>query len=85
MGSPDAITGSGLVDFKTTSTPKPIKHPGEDIRVAKAIFEHRFGPQNWNDVNLWLEFANEVKDYLGLSTIQDAAEFLEIKYRKPWQ
>jgi hypothetical protein len=62
--------------------PKPLTHPGEDIRCAKAIFEDRFGEQSWNDVNLWLFFAREVRDYLGTKTIQEAADKLEIKYRK---
>lgn len=82
MASPDAITGSSFVDFKTTSLPRPLKHPGEDIRDAKAIFEQRFGMQTWNDVNLWLQFAREVKEYLGLSTIQETAEYLGIKNNK---
>ena len=63
-------------------TPKPLTHPGEDIRCAKAIFERRFGEQIYNDVNLWLSFANEVKEYLNVNTIQEAADKLEIKYRK---
>ena len=63
-------------------TPKPLTHPGEDIRCAKAIFEDRFGEQSWNDVNLWLSFAREVRDNLGTKTIQQAADKLEIKYRK---
>ena len=58
---------------------KPLTHPGEDIRCAKAIFEHRFGEQIYNDVNLWLSFAREVKEYLGLSSIQETAEYLNIK------
>lgn len=62
---------------------KPLTHPGEDIRCAKAIFEDRFGEQSWNDVNLWLSFAREVRDNLGTKTIQEAADKLEIKYRKP--
>lgn len=71
MGTFDARTGSTLIDFKTASTPKKLTHPGEDIRDAKAIFEQRFGIQTWNDVNLWLSFAREVRDYLKLNTIQE--------------
>lgn len=67
---------------KQENKPKPLTHPGEDIRCAKAIFEDRFGEQSWNDVNLWLSFAREVRDYLGTKTIQEAADKLEIKYRK---
>lgn len=59
-----------------------LKHPGEDIRCAKAIFEDWFGEQTWIDVNLWLELAHEAREYFGLKTIQETADFLEIKYRK---
>ena len=62
--------------------PKPLTHPGEDIRCAKAIFEDWFGEQTWIDVNLWLELAHEAREYFGLKTIQETADFLEIKYRK---
>lgn len=85
MGTPDGITIGGLVDFKTTGQPTISKgqQMGEDIRAAKAIFENRFGEQTCNDVNLWLEFANEVREYMRLQTLQETAEKLEIKYRKP--
>lgn len=83
MSNYDGIAKNGtLIDFKTTSIEKPLTHPGEDIRCAKAIFEDRFGEQSWNDVNLWLSFAREVRDNLGTKTIQQAADKLEIKYRK---
>jgi len=49
---------------------------GEDIRVSKWIFENRFGEQSWNDVNLWLSFANEVREYLNLKTIQETYNHL---------
>lgn len=67
---------------KQEHKPKPLTHPGEDIRCAKAIFEDWFGEQTWIDVNLWLELAHEAREYFGLKTIQEAADKLEIKYRK---
>lgn len=63
--------------------PKPLRHPGEDIRAAKAIFEDRFGEQTFIDVNLWMQFAREVQEYIGAKTLQETAEKLNIQYYKP--
>lgn len=57
-------------------------HPGEDIRAAKALFEDAFGEQNWTDVNLWLEFAKEVCEYLNVKTYQEAVEKLDITVKR---
>jgi hypothetical protein len=54
----------------------PSQQLGEDIRMAKFIFEDRFGEQSWNDVNLWLSFANEVREQLKLNTIQETFNHL---------
>jgi len=61
----------------------PSQQMGEDIRAAKAIFEQRFGEQTNVDVNLWLEFANEVREHMGLQNLQETAEKLNLKIRKP--
>ena len=61
----------------------PSQQMGEDIRAAKAIFEQRFGEQTNVDVNLWLEFANEVMEHMGLQNLQETAEKLNLKIRKP--
>jgi hypothetical protein len=84
MGSEDARSGHTMIDLKVYSVelPKPIRHPGEDIRAAKAIFEDRFGEQNWVDVNLWMQFAREVMEYLGTKTFHETAQKLEIKIRR---
>lgn len=55
---------------------------GEDIRAAKAIFEQRFGEQTYVDVNLWINFANDVKAHLQLSTLQEVVTHLNLKIRK---
>ncbi len=75
----DGIAKNGtFIDFKTTSIQKPLTHPGEDIRDAKAIFEQRFGEQIKDDCNLWLKFANEVREYLKLGSIEETAKYLGI-------
>lgn len=61
----------------------PSQQMGEDIRAAKAIFEQRFGEQTNVDVNLWMEFANEVREHMGLQNLQETAEKLNLKIRKP--
>ncbi len=79
MNRHDGMANDGtLIDFKTTSIEKLSKgqRMGEDIRAAKWIFEDRFGEQSWNDVNLWLSFANEVREYLNLKTIQETYNHL---------
>lgn len=60
----------------------PSQQMGEDIRAAKAIFEQRFGEQTNVDVNLWMEFANEVREHMGLQNLQETAEKLNLKIRK---
>ncbi len=60
----------------------PSQQLGEDIRAAKVIFEDRFGEQAYVDVNLWLEFANDVKIQLQLSTLQEVVFHLNLQIRK---
>jgi hypothetical protein len=60
----------------------PSQQLGEDIRAAKAIFEDRFGEQTCVDVNLWMDFANDVKTHLQLSTLQEVVSHLNLKIRK---
>lgn len=61
---------------------KYSKSPGEDIRAAKAIYEDKHGDVLWPDVKEWLRYANEVKEYLGVDTYQEAAEKLNIKIQR---
>ena len=60
----------------------PSQQMGEDIRAAKAIFENRFGEQNYVDVNLWMEFAEDVRISLQLSTLQEVVFKLNLQIRK---
>lgn len=60
----------------------PSQQLGEDIRAAKAIFEQRFGRQTYDDVNLWMNFANDVKTHLQLSTLQEVVSHLNLQIRK---
>ena len=60
----------------------PSQQLGEDIRAAKAIFEDRFGEQDRVDVNLWMNFANDVRVHLQLSTLQEVVSHLNLKIRK---
>ncbi len=60
----------------------PSQRLGEDIRAAKAIFENRFGEQNYVDVNLWMEFAEDVRISLQLSTLQEVVFKLNLQIRK---
>lgn len=60
----------------------PQQQLGEDIRAAKAIFEHRFGEQTFIDVNMWLDFAKEVIIHLKVNSYQEALTKLEINGSK---
>ncbi len=60
----------------------PSQRLGEDIRAAKAIFENRFGEQNYVDVKLWMEFAEDVRISLQLSTLQEVVFKLNLQIRK---
>lgn len=51
---------------------------GEDIRHAKAIYENRFGFQVGATPRTWLSFANEVRNYLELKTLQETTKHLNI-------
>lgn len=55
----------------------PSQQLGVDIKAAKQIFENRFGEQTFVNVNLWLEFANEVKEYLKMETFDQVISFLK--------
>lgn len=60
----------------------PQQRLGEDIRAAKAIFEHRFGEQTYVCVKMWMEFANEVIIHLKVNSYQEALTKLEINGSK---
>lgn len=64
------------------SNNKPLNHPGEDIRAAKAIYEHKHGYVTETNVKEWLLYANEVKEHLNVNTLQEAAEKLELKLER---
>lgn len=63
-------------------TLSPSQQMGEDIRAAKAIFEQRFGEQTFIYVNLWMDFAKEVMEHLGLKSFQETAEKLNITIKR---
>ena len=65
-----------------SNTISPSQQLGEDIRAAKAIFEHRFGEQTFISVKMWMEFANEVIIHLKVNSYQEALTKLEINGSK---
>lgn len=86
MGNDGTLPGGTLIDlkcsFNAAELPKQTNHPGEDIRAAKAIFEDRFGESYKTDVRLWMEYAREVGEYLGIKGIQETAKHLNVKPRR---
>ena len=64
-----------------SNTISPSQQLGEDIRAAKAIFEHRFGEQTLINVNAWMDFAKEAQKYMGLNSFSEVADKLEIKWQ----
>lgn len=70
--------GNEQVDAYLASV-KLTQHPGEDIRAAKAIYEHKHGFVTETNVSMWMRYANEVKNHLNVGTLQEAATKLDIK------
>lgn len=56
-----------------------LRHPGEDVRVAKAIYECAHGEQLETNVKLWMDFAREAAEHFGIKGIQQTAKYLNIK------
>jgi len=60
------------------SSISPQQRLGEDIRAAKAIFEHTFGEQTFIDVNMWMDFAKESVIHLKVNSFQEVLNKLGI-------